>query len=289
MKKWLQLFLSFWLVFGFTACQAQIKPSVSLDTLPDYSNVPYIAIDDNIPSFNEDEITTTSFETYYLLDSLGRATGAFASLGKDLLPTKERADIHQVKPSGWQSVRYDQVEGGSLYNRCHLIAWSLSGEDANPNNLITGTRYLNTKGMLPFENMVRDYIKETGNHVMYRVIPIYDDSNLVAKGVEMEALSVEDQGEGISFHVYCFNVQPGIQIDYANGDSWEDGSNPTRSDRSKEQTFVLNTKTKKIHSPDCSSVKSMNTKNKKFVRDSLENLEQEGYSVHAQCIKENKK
>lgn len=124
---------------------------------------------------------------------------------------------------------------------------------------------------------------------MYRVIPIYDDSNLVAKGVEMEALSVEDQGEGISFHVYCFNVQPGIQIDYANGDSWEDGSNPTRSDRSKEQTFVLNTKTKKIHSPDCSSVKSMNTKNKKFVRDSLEHLEQEGYSVHAQCIKENKK
>ena len=161
-----------------------------------------------------------SFETYSELDSLGRCGAAYANVGQDLMPTGPRSSIGQVKPTGWHTAKYDSVDGKYLYNRCHLIGYQLTAENANKKNLITGTRYLNVDGMLPFENMVADYIHETGNHVLYRVTPVFEGNNLVASGVEMEAESVEDQGESISFHVFCYNVQPGIGIDYATGDSW---------------------------------------------------------------------
>lgn len=192
---------------------------ISLSDIPDYDGEPYIVINDNEPSFEKNEITTKSFETYSTLDGLGRCGTVEASVGEDIMPTKKREAIGQVKPSGWHTVKYDCVNGKYLYNRCHLIGYQLTGENANKKNLITGTRYLNVDGMLPFENMVADYVKETGNHVMYKVTPIYEENNLVADGVEMQAYSVEDSGDGISFHVYCYNVQPGVEIDYLTGDS----------------------------------------------------------------------
>lgn len=194
--------------------------TVTLSSLPDYSGSPYVEIDGNEPDFPKSDFTTESFETYSELDSLGRCGTAYANIGQDLMPTGPRGSIGQVKPTGWHTAKYDNVDGKYLYNRCHLIGYQLTAENANRKNLITGTRYLNVDGMLPFENMVADYIHETGNHVLYRVTPVFDGSNLVASGVEMEAESVEDQGESISFHVFCYNVQPGIGIDYATGDSW---------------------------------------------------------------------
>ena len=192
---------------------------ITLDNIPSYDGVPYVAVNGNIPYFSENEITDISFEHYEELDEFGRCTVAFASLGKDLMPTEERGKIGQIKPTGWHTVKYDFVDGKYLYNRCHLIGFQLSGENANNKNLITGTRYMNTEGMLPFENMVADYIKETDNHVMYRVTPIFTEDNLLADGVLMEALSVEDNGDGICFNVFCYNVQPGVVINYASGKS----------------------------------------------------------------------
>ena len=186
---------------------------------PPYSGKAYIEINNNVPYFEDSEITDRSFERYSELDHLGRCGAAFACVGRDLMPTKKRGSISSVKPSGWHSVQYDFVDSKSLYNRSHLIGHQLSGEDANERNLITGTRYLNASTMVPFENMVADYIKETDNHVMYRVTPYFEGSNLVADGVEMEAWSVEDEGDGICFNVYCYNVQPGVVIDYATGES----------------------------------------------------------------------
>ena len=188
-------------------------------TLPAYSGDAYIAIRDNMPDFASNELVRASFEYYSPLDALGRCGYTVACIGKDLMPTEERGSIGSVKPSGWQTVKYDIVDGKYLYNRCHLIGFQLTGENANKSNLITGTRYLNIDGMLDFENMVADYIKETGNHVLYRVTPIFVGNELVARGVEIEAYSVEDGGDGICFHVYSYNVQPGITIDYANGNS----------------------------------------------------------------------
>lgn len=194
----------------------------SIASLPEYTGSPYIIVNDNIPFFTDDDMTTTSFENYGELDSLGRCTAAYANVGQDLMPTEKRGSISSVKPTGWQTVKYDNVDGKYLYNRCHLIGYQLTAENANKKNLITGTRYLNVDGMLPFENMVADYIKETNNHVLYRVTPIFTDDNLVANGVLMEAKSVEDDGDGILFNVYCYNAQPGIVIDYATGDSHEE-------------------------------------------------------------------
>ena len=198
---------------------ANTAASSILDIIPEYSGDPYVTVYGNEPTFTKAELTTVSFESYSSLDSLGRCSTAVASIGTDLMPTEERDSISSVKPSGWQSVTYDIVDGNYLYNRCHLIGYQLTAENANEKNLITGTRYLNVEGMLPFENMVADFIEETQYHVLYRVTPIYDGDNLVASGVLMEAQSVEDDGEGISFCVYCYNVQPGIDIDYSNGDS----------------------------------------------------------------------
>lgn len=188
-------------------------------TLPEYSDSPYVIVNNNEPFFTENDMTVDSFEYYGELDELGRCTVAYASIGKDLMPTEKRGSIGSVKPTGWHTVKYDIVDGKYLYNRCHLIGYQLTAENANKNNLITGTRYLNVDGMLLFENMVADYIKETNNHVLYRVTPIFTGDNLLADGVLMEAKSVEDNGEGITYNVFCYNVQPGVKIDYATGDS----------------------------------------------------------------------
>ena len=183
--------------------------TVPLHAIPAFSGKPYIEINGNIPFFTANELTAVSFEHYSDLDGLGRCGEAVASVGRDLMPDTDRGSIGSVKPSGWVTVKYDFVDGKYLYNRCHLIGYQLTGENANEKNLITGTRYLNIKGMLPFENMVADFVKETGYHVMYRVTPMFEGNNLVASGVLMEAQSVEDGGEGIRFNVYCYNVQPG--------------------------------------------------------------------------------
>ncbi len=193
--------------------------TLSLADIPEYSGAPYVTVNDNQPQFLETDLSTDSYEYYSDLDSLGRCGVVYACIGTDLMPTEERGSIGSVKPTGWHTVKYDVVDGNYLYNRCHLIGYQLSGENANTKNLITGTRYLNVDGMLPFENMVADYVLETENHVMYRVTPIFDGDNLLVSGVQIEAESVEDNGEGILFNVYCYNVQPGVEIDYATGDS----------------------------------------------------------------------
>lgn len=193
--------------------------NISIDNIPKYSGEDYIILNDNVPNFSESDLTTTSFEEYSPLDSLGRCGVAYSNIGTDIMPTEKRESISSVKPSGWQSVKYDIVEGKYLYNRSHLIGYQLTAENANDRNLITGTRYFNATLMLPYENMVADYIKETNNHVLYRVTPVYEGDNLVATGVQMEAKSVEDNGEGIEFNVFVYNIQPGITIDYATGDS----------------------------------------------------------------------
>ncbi len=194
----------------------------SLAEVLEYSGDAYVEINGNIPFFSEDDLVTVSYEQYAALDSLGRCGVTEACIGRDLMPTEARESISSVKPSGWVNVQYDFVDGKYLYNRCHLIGYQLSGENANKNNLITGTRYLNIEGMLGFENEVAEYVKATGNHVMYRVTPIFEGDNLVASGVLMEAYSVEDKGSGVCFNIYAYNVQPGVEIDYATGVSWEE-------------------------------------------------------------------
>lgn len=199
---------------------------VSLDAIPAYDGKAYVAVNNNEPFFTDSDMTTTAFENYSDLDSLGRCGVAYANICKDIMPTEERGKIGMIKPSGWHTVKYDVIKDRYLYNRCHLIGYQLAGENANPKNLITGTRYLNVEGMLPFENLVADYVNNTGNHVLYRVTPMFSSSNLVANGVLIEAKSVEDNGGGILFNVYCYNVQPGVGINYENGDSWLDGTTP---------------------------------------------------------------
>lgn len=199
---------------------------VSLDAIPAYDGKAYVAVNNNEPFFTDSDMTTTAFENYSDLDSLGRCGVAYANICKDIMPTEERGKIGMIKPSGWHTVKYDVIKDRYLYNRCHLIGYQLAGENANPKNLITGTRYLNVEGMLPFENLVADYVNNTGNHVLYRVTPMFSGSNLVANGVLIEAKSVEDNGGGILFNVYCYNVQPGVGINYENGDSWLDGTAP---------------------------------------------------------------
>ena len=194
--------------------------AATIEDIPEYNEQAYVIINDNEPYFTEEDLTTEAFEEYAPLDILGRCGTAYANIGKELMPTEERGSIGHVKPSGWQTVKYNGiVDGNYLYNRCHLIGFQLAGENDNERNLITGTRYLNIDGMVAFEDEVAKYVKETGNHVLYRVTPIFKDTELVARGVQMEALSVEDNGEGIKFNVYCYNVQPGIEIDYSSGDS----------------------------------------------------------------------
>ena len=193
--------------------------SHTLEKIPEYNEKSYITINNNEPTFSDKEKNTTEFELYGELDYLGRATSTYALIGINSMPTKERENIGMIKPSGWHTIKYDNISGKYLYNRCHLIGYQLTGENANVNNLITCTRQMNTGAMLEFENKVADYIKETKNHVLYRAIPIYKEDNLLANGVNIEALSIEDNGEGIKFNVYIYNVQDGIEINYKNGDS----------------------------------------------------------------------
>lgn len=198
------------------------KETISIEEVSAYSGQPYVELDGNQPEFTEEDKISESFEQYSELDSLGRCGVAYANVGEDLMPTEKRGSIGKVKPSGWHTVKYDIVDGKYLYNRCHLIGYQLTAENANEKNLLTGTRYMNVDGMLPFENMVADYVKETGNHVLYRVTPVFEGKNKLAKGVQMEAYSAEDEGDGICFNVFVYNVQPGIRIDYATGESKED-------------------------------------------------------------------
>ena len=318
-KKLRSLLIATALVFSFTGCsssrvvnnqqvvenrqetnieeytKSEQSNTISLENIPEYNGLPYIELNGNIPEFtDEGKQNTTSFENYSELDSLGRCGVAFANVGKDIMPTEKRGKIGMIKPSGWHTVKYDCVDGKYLYNRCHLIGFQLTAENANTKNLITGTRYLNVEGMLPFENMVADYIKETGNHVLYRVTPIYEGDNLVVSGVQMEAKSVEDNGEGILFNVYCYNVQPGVTIDYATGESQlsnDSGSSAgnteenieTENEQKPESSYVLNTNIKKFHSPSCSSLNQMNENNKEEFTGTRDELIQQGYESCKRC------
>ena len=255
--------------------QSAFDPSL----IPAYSDEPYAVINDNFPFFKENEITAESFEYYSELDAAGRCGPAFASVGIDLMPTEDREGIGMIKPTGWHTIKYDCIEGKYLYNRCHLIGFQLTGENANKKNLITGTRYLNIKGMLPFEDMTADFVKETHIHVMYRVTPVFKGDNLVADGVLMEALSVEDKGEGICFCVFAYNVQPGISIDYATGESH------LKEDEPEEhyETYVLNTHTKKFHRLNCKYASRIMEKYKKYYTGPREYLIQQGYEPCHSC------
>lgn len=255
---------------------------LSLSDIPEYSGNAYISVCDNVPSFSEEDFSAASFETYSPLDALGRCGVAFANIGQDLMPEGERGEIGQIKPAGWHTVKYDNIEGMYLYNRCHLIGWQLSGENANESNLITGTRYLNVQGMLPLEDAVADYVKETGNHVLYRVTPIYDGNNLISAGLQIEAMSVEDAGKGICFNVFCYNVQPGIVIDYATGESYQEEKEEVVVEPSGT-TYVLNTNTKKFHSPSCSSASDIKEKNRAEFTGSRQELIDDGYSPCGRC------
>ena len=260
---------------------AQTPAAIDLASVPPFSGEPFVALAGNVPSFLPGEMTTSSYEVYSPLDGLGRCGAASACVGVDLMPTEERESIGQVKPSGWQTVKYDCVDGKYLYNRCHLIGFQLTGENANKQNLITGTRYMNVEGMLPFENMVADYVKETGNHVLYRVTPIYDGDALVAGGVQMEALSVEDEGKGVSFNVYVYNCQPGVEIDYATGASWLEGGD--RPETPAETAYILNTSSKKFHLPDCAGASTIKAENREEYSGTREELAEQGYKPCGTC------
>ncbi len=260
--------------------------ATDLASIPAYSGSPYVELYGNEPQFTDSDKARGSFEEYSPLDSLGRCGVAFALIGTETMPTEERGSIGSVKPSGWHTVRYNGVvDGNYLYNRCHLIGYQLAGENANTKNLITGTRYLNVEGMLPFEDKVANYVERTGNHVLYRVTPVFDGSNLVASGVQMEAWSVEDSGAGVSFDAYCYNVQPGVSIDYATGDSAlaEEQATETASEDAAEASYVLNTSTKKFHDPSCSSVAKMKDSNKQSFIGTREQLLDQGYSPCGKC------
>jgi len=262
---------------------------LDLSTIPEFSGTPYVILNDNVPGFHDSEFMTDSYEEYSSRDELGRCQAAVACVGIDIMPTEDRKGIGQVKPAGWHTVKYDCVDGKYLYNRCHLIGFQLTGENANEDNLITGTRYMNVEGMLPFENMVADYVRETGNHVLYRVTPIHENDNLLAAGVQMEAYSVEDDGEGVCFNVFCYNAQPGIGIDYRTGESWPVGDDGGQDGAAGQESgtesvvYILNTNTKKFHYPDCKSVNAMSEKNKKEFTGSKKELTEDGYSPCGNC------
>ena len=269
-------------ILALSGCEnltPQQQAAIDLSSLPEYSGQAYVELNNNVPFFTEEDLTAASFEEYSPLDELGRCGMAYACVSTDLMPTEPRGAIGQVKPSGWRTVKYDFVDGKYLYNRCHLIGFQLTGENANEQNLITGTRYLNVTGMLPFENLTADYIKETGNHVLYRVTPVFTGDELVARGVVMEAMSVEDKGDGVLFNVYCYNVQPGVTIDYATGDSALDGT----TDEGEQVSYILNTNTKTFHLPSCPSVNEMKPEYRQEYDGSRTILEAQGYTPCGRC------
>ncbi len=333
MKKVLSLIISIILAFSFCGCvlddtggNASENSIVSIEEIPDFNGMAYIKINNGVPQFTENEITTDSYEKYAALDYLGRCGVAMACVGKELMPTEERGEIGMVKPTGWHTVKYDVVDGKYLYNRCHLIGFQLTGENANEQNLITGTRFLNIEGMLPFENMIADYIKETGNHVMYRVTPIFESINLLCKGVQMEGYSVEDEGDGILFNVFAYNAQPQVEINYLTGESRllsgmlpeDDTSSWTTSYKSKETSqitnseegpqpdtstiyvpdeseqsptaddleYIANKNSKKIHLNSCGHAKNIKEENKLNLKGNLNDHLKNGYTKCQVCLKD---
>lgn len=257
---------------------AQDEAVYTLQNLPAYSGSPYVEINGNVPDFSPEQFNEDACEFYTDLDQLGRCGACYANIGPELMPTEERGSISSVHPSGWIQAQYDWVDGKNLYNRCHLIGFQLTGENANEHNLITGTRYLNVDGMLPFENLVAEYIRETQHHVLYRAAPIFEDSNLVASGVHLEAASVED--DTIRFNVYCYNVQPGVVINYATGESYGE---ETASETAPAEEYVINTSTGKFHLPSCSGVDSMKEENRRDYTGSRDTLIAEGYTPCGRC------
>jgi len=281
------------------------------DGIPVYSDKASITLNGNIPSFATDDLLAESFESYGEFDRLGRCTVAEACIGKDLMPTEKRGSIGSVKPSGWKQNKYPGLvdsEPPYLYNRCHMIGYQLTGENANEKNLITGTRYMNVEGMLPYENMVASYVESTGNHVMYRVTPVFSGNNLLCDGVQMEALSVEDSGKGIRFNVFCYNVQPGVIINYADGSNYADenfaissqtqdfvadtdsvvsdidrGTPSSDNDVEQISSYVANKNTKKFHYPSCKSVSQMKEKNKWYYEGTRDELIGNGYQPCKKC------
>lgn len=303
--KWLILILVAALILGAVYYALKNKGTdtpdgentVSAEGIPAYSGSPYTFLNGNKPVFSKDELKTVGYEQYSILDDLGRCGPALASCGIEIMPAKDedRGSISSVTPSGWVQATYDTslVSGGYLYNRCHLIGWQLSAENANERNIITGTKYLNINGMLPFENMIADYIKETKNHVAYRVTPIFEGNELVCRGVQLEAYSIEDNGEGIEFNVYCYNVQPGIMIDYSTGESRLEGASPvgtapigetTSAPSVSDAEYVLNINSKKIHLPSCRYAKDMSEENKKLYFGKIEDLLNDGYEKCKTCF-----
>lgn len=289
---------------------AKINTVVKLADIPAYSGKPYVIVNDNVPAFSKRMMTCESAESYSKLDTLKRPGIAFANIGPDLMPEEERQSIGMIKTAGFQNIRYDDlIEDKYLYNRCHMIGFQLTGENDNINNLITGTRYMNVDGMLPFENQVADYIRRTGNHVLYRVSPVYDGKNLLCKGLQMEAHSVEDEGSGIRFNVFVYNVQPGIVIDYATGDSHRESDNNnayapvvplpgsaytssstgivSTPDTGRAEpitaTYVINTNTKKFHYASCSSVDDMSEKNKRPSNEDRDSIINQGFVPCKRC------
>jgi len=254
--------------------------TVQLDSIPEYSGEAFCIVNGNQPAFGEEDMASEPFEYFSPLDSLGRCGMTMACVAPELMPTEDRESISNVKPSGWVNVPYSFVDGEYLYNRCHLIGFQLTGENANERNLITGTRYMNVEGMLPFENMVADYVKESGDSVLYRVTPVYEGSELVARGVQMEAFSLGDGGESICFNVYCYNVQPGVEIDYATGESRADEDAFTGGEQGD---YVLNTGSKKFHLPECSGAKDMKAENRQEFSGSRELLIAQGFKPCGQC------
>lgn len=287
---------------SYTNEALNVTDKIVLSDIPPFSDKPYVVLNNNQPYFDSSDYTTDSFEYYSSLDNQGRCGIVYACIGKDIMPTGERGETGQIKPTGWHTVKYDIVDGKFLYNRCHLIGWQLTGEISNERNLITGTRYLNIQGMLPFENMVADYIKETENHVLYRVTPCFEKNNLLAHGVQIEAYSVEDGGEGVCFNVFCYNAQPGVKIDYSSGSSKliDDTSEniipkvtekvsksttqkPTSNSSVEKANYVANTNTGKFHYPSCSSVDDMKEKNKMLFNGTRDELISEGYVPCKRC------
>ena len=256
---------------------------VTVDDVPAYSGEPYVEVNDNQPEFTEEELTTVSYEDYSELDELGRCQSAEACIGQDLMPTETRESISSVKPTGWKNKSYDTVDGGYVYNRCHLIGFQLTGENANEENLITGTRYMNVEGMLPFEDEVAAYIKETDNHVMYRVTPVFEGDDLIASGVQMQAESVEDDGAAISLNVYVYNVQPYVVIDYRTGENWEGDEIAEPEGKWADGTEAEPSDTKEFHKPECSGAKKIKAKNKGEYTGSRQTLIDEGYEPCGNC------
>jgi DNA-entry nuclease len=300
-KKWRWFVATLSLCMIISGCTTTEKTNAGMSSetiayaiknVPKFTNEPYVELNNNIPEFTKNQKKKTkSFEKYSRLDSLGRCGVAYANIGRDIMPTENRGAIGMIKPSGWHTVKYaGVVEGNYLYNRCHLIGYQLSGENANTRNLITGTRYMNTEGMLPFENMVDDYVDATGNHVLYRVTPIYKGKNLVASGVQMEGWSVEDKGAGICFNVYVYNNQPGVIIDYATGASRLSNSAKKEAEdkvtESKKETgtkYILNTNTKKFHRPTCSSAGTISLSNKEVSKQTRAKIISRGYDPCKRC------